>query len=311
MRAEHFRAMGSAAGVYVVGGGPELLATARRRIDDLEARWSRFRPDSELNRLNARADGEPHPVSPDTFSLLQRAVEAWRLTGGLCDPTVLGDVLRAGYRASFDDLPATVTAGASDLGRGAAGIELDPVARTARLPVGVGVDPGGVGKGFAADLVVAELLDAGAEGACVNLGGDLRVAGAAPAESWVVAVDHPWRPDPAGVVHLRDGAVATSSRMRRRWSTPTGPAHHLIDPRDGRPAAGDVLAASAVAAEGWQAEAFAKLAFLVGWVDGLERLDEHGVGALLVDDDGGVLVNRSMHRFLDGVPAPGVLEVQR
>jgi thiamine biosynthesis lipoprotein len=124
-----------------------------------------------------------------------------------------------------------------------------------------------------------------------------------------VAVDHPWRPEPSGVLHLLDGAVATSSRLRRRWDTPTGPAHHLIDPRDGRPAAGGTVAATAVAAAGWQAEAFAKAAFLGGWADGLHRLEEHDVGALLVDDDGAVLVNRSLHPFLDGVPTPVALEV--
>ena len=70
------------------------------------------------------------------------------------------------------------------------------------------------------------------------------------------------------------------------------------------------VAATAVAASGWQAEAFAKAAFLGGWVEGLRRLDDHGVGALLVDDDGGVLVNRSLHPFLDGVPTPAALEVQ-
>src|SRR5215471_9406246 len=222
MPAERFHAMGSDAHVVLVGGSPGLLGRARRRVEDLEARWSRFRPDSELTRLNDRAGDEPQRVSAETLLLLERAVDAWRVTAGRFDPTVLGDVLRAGYTASFDgpgfDAGAASRAGDSRLTRGCAGIELDAAARTARLPVGVGVDPGGIGKGLAADLVVAELLDAGADGAGVNLGGDVRVAGTPPAPSWVVAVDHPWRPEPAAVLHLRDGAVATSSRLRRRWT---------------------------------------------------------------------------------------------
>jgi FAD:protein FMN transferase len=272
--------MGSDAEVLVVGGSPGLLGRARRRVADLEARWSRFRPDSELSHLNARAGAEPEAVSEETFLLLERAVDAWRLTDGRFDPTVLGDVLRSGYTTSFD--------------------EPDHAARTARLPAGVGVDPGGIGKGLAADLVVTELLADGADGACVNLGGDIRVAGTPPAASWVVAIEHPWRSDPAAVVHLRDGAVATSSRLRRRWTTDAGAAHHLIDPERGRPVDAEVATATAVAAHGWQAEAFAKAAFVAGPLAGLDLLERVGVAGLVVDDDGAILTSRNLRPFLDG-----------
>jgi len=304
--------MGSDAHVLIVGGSPGLLGRARRRVEDLERRWSRFRPDSEISRLNDRAGADPQPVSAETLLLLERAVDAWRLTDGRFDPTVLGDVLRAGYTTSFDE-PAFDEAAASPsddcrLTRGCAAIELDPSARTARLPAGVGVDPGGIGKGLAADLVVAELLEDGADGACVNLGGDVRVAGTPPAASWVVAVEHPWRPDPAAVVHLRDGAVATSSRLRRRWTTDDGPAHHLIDPERGRPVDARVATATAVAAHGWQAEAFAKAAFVAGPLAGLDLLERVGVGGLVVDDDGAILTSPSLRPFLDGDAVPVALE---
>ncbi len=302
--------MGSDAHVLIVGGSPGLLGRARRRVEDLEARWSRFRPDSEISRLNERAGADPQPVSAETLLLLERAVDAWRLTDGRFDPTVLGDVLRAGYTTSFDEPAFDEAATPTDdcrLTRGCAAIQLDPVARTARLPAGVGVDPGGIGKGLAADLVVAELLDTGADGACVNLGGDVRVAGTPPAASWVVAVEHPWRADPAAVLHLRDGAIATSSRLRRQWATDDGPAHHLIDPERGRPVDAEVATATAVAAHGWQAEAFAKAAFVAGPLAGLDLLERVGVGGLVVDDDGAILTGPSLRRFLDGDAAPVAL----
>jgi len=304
--------MGSDAHVLIVGGSPGLLGRARRRVEDLERRWSRFRPDSEISRLNDRAGADPQPVSAETLLLLERAVDAWRLTDGRFDPTVLGDVLRAGYTTSFDE-PAFDEAAAAPtddcrLTRGCGAIELDPSARTARLPAGVGVDPGGIGKGLAADLVVAELLEDCADGVCVNLGGDVRVAGAPPAASWVVAVEHPWRADPAAVVHLRDGAVATSSRLRRRWTTDDGPAHHLIDPERGRPVDARVATATAVAAHGWQAEAFAKAAFVAGPLAGLDLLERVGVGGLVVDDDGAILTSPNLRPFLDGDAVPVALE---
>ena len=105
--------MGSDAHVHLVGGSPGLLGRARRRVEELEARWSRFRPDSELSRLNDGAGGDPQPVSAETVMLLERAVDAWRLTDGRFDPTVLGDVLRAGYTTSFDG-PALPTPSACD-----------------------------------------------------------------------------------------------------------------------------------------------------------------------------------------------------
>src|SRR6185503_2885871 len=88
-----------------------------------------------------------------------------------------------------------------------------------RLPAGCGFDPGGIGKGLAADKVVADLIGAGAVGACVNLGGDLRVAGDAPnGDAWTIAVEDPWSCDALADIGVRYGAVATSSIARRRWS---------------------------------------------------------------------------------------------
>src|SRR5204862_328066 len=79
--------------------------------------------------------------------------------------------------------------------------------REVRLPAGTGFDPGGIGKGLAADMVVAETMAAGAAGVCVNLGGDLRVTGLDPTDAaWTVAVEYPLAARPLAYVGLRDGA---------------------------------------------------------------------------------------------------------
>jgi len=83
-----FPAMGTTCCVTVVGGDPHLLDAARRRVDDLEAKWSRFGEDSEISRLNRRS-GQPTALSPDSFLLVDHAVAGWRATGGRYDPTVL------------------------------------------------------------------------------------------------------------------------------------------------------------------------------------------------------------------------------
>src|SRR5689334_23292135 len=95
-----FRAMGSDGHILIVG--PERLADrAQARIIELERRWSRFDEHSEVSALNRHA-GVPVVVSSETVELVERALDAWRLTHGWFDPTVLGDLVRAGYDRTFD-----------------------------------------------------------------------------------------------------------------------------------------------------------------------------------------------------------------
>ena len=253
--------MGSDAHLVVVGGPGDLAERARLRIDDLEQRWSRFRPDSEVSRLN-RSTGQALAVSSETVELVERAVDAWRLSGGTFDPTVLGAVIRAGYDRSFDQMVAGAGGSAGGEAAGGSAGEADrPDAgaivvdgHTVRLPAGSGFDPGGIGKGLAADMVTAETLAAGADGVCVNMGGDVRVAGTGPGGgTWTVAVEHPWSAPALVRVGLGDGAVATSTTLKRRWTSGGVERHHLIDPRTGRPSETDLNLATIVAAKAWVA----------------------------------------------------------
>ena len=154
-----FPAMGSDAHIIVIDGPPELAERGRERIDQLERRWSRFVPGSEISRLNIHA-GRRLVVSDDTVLLVRRAIEAWRLTGGTFDPTVLGDVVRAGYDRPLDELPDDAPARWSPFLPGCTDIRID--GNEVTFPAGIGFDPGGIGKGLAADLVAAELRAAGA-----------------------------------------------------------------------------------------------------------------------------------------------------
>jgi thiamine biosynthesis lipoprotein len=287
-----FDAMGSTAHVVVVGGDERHCDLARSRMADLEARWSRFRDTSEVSRLN-RAAGRPCAVSWETRLLVRRAVQGNAATAGRFDPTLLGAMLRLGYDRSFELIGSKPMRRYARVRVDAGHIEVDDRAGTVRLPPGVGFDPGGIGKGLAADLVVRELLAEGAEGACVNVGGDVRVRGPAPdGGEWRIGIEDPRGGPPLAVVGLSDGAVATSSRARRRWLGDGGELHHLVDPLTGTSACTPVLAASVVAAEGWRAEVLAKAAFLDGLVGragtalGLARLERLGVAALIVDERG-------------------------
>jgi thiamine biosynthesis lipoprotein len=278
--------MGSSARVIVLGGPPGLDRRAEERVADLERRWSRFLPQSELSRLNDAPRGRPTIVSPDTFLLVDRAVQAWKLTDGRYDPTVLDALLANGYDRSFTAIRPDCGGDPDEAhphpAPGCSAVALDARLHAVTLPVGTSLDPGGIGKGLAADLVAEELMAAGAEGVLVDLGGDVRVAGAGPHEgAWVVDVEHPLHgPRPLLHLLLRDAGVATSSRLRRRWHRNGVPRHHLLDPATGRPTLGTLVAATVVAGEAWWAETLTKAAF----VGGLEAVT--GASALLVHDDG-------------------------
>lgn len=291
--------MGSVARV-VVAGDPSLVDLAARRLGELEDRWTRFRP-SELTELNHRT-GQAVPVSRDLYVLVERAVASWRATRGRFDPTVHDALLASGYDRSFplvggsvalDRAPARPTPGCR-------GIALDPARRTIRIPNDVHLDPGGIGKGLAADLVSGELMRAGAEGVLLGVGGDVRVRGHAPGgRSWVVSVADPADADhELARVALADGAIATSSRLKRAWSSESGERlHHVIDPRTGLPCQDAPAGISVIAGEAWWAEAMTTSAMVAGprWRSALIPAD---TPAVVVDEDGAVEATESMRRVL-------------
>ncbi len=283
-----FRAMSTDVVVTVVGGGwraDALLDLARRRVAELQQRWSRFRPDSEIGRLN-RAAGRPLIVSTDTVTAVRAACSAWQFTGGRFDPTVHDSLLRLGYDDTIDVVrergggtPAVPTPAP-----GCAGIAFDESTGVVRLPDGVHLDLGGIGKGLAADLVVDDLLSAGAAGALVSIGGDLRVAGSPPdGEAWRVDVIDPRTDARITQLSLLDGGVATSTTLRRRWRTGQRPHHHLLAPVTGASTTTDVVGACVVADTACWADALSKVPFVEP--DGAGCFDR--ATALVMHDDGG------------------------
>ena len=197
VRSVTFRVMGCDAFVVTHGGPDDLPARAESRLRDLAARWTRFDDRSELSAINAAA-GRAVAVSAETFAVVGLAVDAWRVTDGWFDPTVLPMLVAAGYDRSFERVAGRPVwyDDATSAAPGCADIELDGEHSTVRLPVGVAIDLGGIGKGRAADIVAGEMIAAGAHGACVDLGGDVAVAGTTvDGEAWVIGIADPFAPD--------------------------------------------------------------------------------------------------------------------
>lgn len=302
--------MGCRLHVIGVDADPTLLHAARARLEQLERRWTRFAPDSDISRLNQRAPGPAVTVmvEADTITLLQRMIEGWRATDGRYNPTVLCRLVASGYVASrTDSTRVTVLPPWAGPEMALDGIEIDVVRRLVTLPPGMVLDAGGIGKGLAADLTVSWLLGAGAGGALVSIGGDLAMGGTPPtADGWIIEVEHADRSD--GVLcslAVAGGGVATSSIVSRTWTTAGSTHHHVIDPVSGGESTTDLAAVTVLAPSAWQAEVFATSALLVGTRGAVDELERHGLDGMAIDRCGNVLCTYDL-RELDRVMEAGV-----
>lgn len=243
-------------------------------VNQLEQVASRFRADSEISGVN-RAAGQWVRASALLMELVEVALAAADTTGGLVDPCLGRQVDAAGYRTwAADDvavLAPRFPAPASGSWR-----DVEIAQGRIRIPTGVGLDLGATAKAWLADEVAERIADEVGLDVVANMGGDLRVIAADP---WIVSADHEVPGLPERVIGITEGGLATSGQGRRRWLTPSGPAHHLIDPRTGRSADTAWWAVSALAASATTANVAATAGMLLD-VDGPDWFAQRGLHGL-------------------------------
>jgi thiamine biosynthesis lipoprotein len=268
-------------------GAAEAVAAARRQLLDWHDRFTRFRPSSELSRLNADRREEV-PARDEMLALAEAVAQAGELTGGLVDGTLPGEVAAAGYRDTVGPplpvalalrlAPARRPAGASEERRWRS-VRVDRARGVVRRPPGVALDSGGLAKGLFADMIADRL--AGRPDVVVACAGDVRMG---PGTLRPVVVASPFSRATLHAFAPVTGGVATSGITRRSWLDAQGrAAHHLLDPATGRPAFTGVVQATALAPTALEAELRAKAALLSGPGEAPEWLPHGGV---VVHEDG-------------------------
>ena len=296
---DSWHAMGSQVDLTMLDGPPSALAVGRRLLDGLERAWSRFREDSEISRLN-RAQGAWVSIRPATRTLLLLMQEGHDASRGIFDPTVLAAVATVGYDHSVswpgpgEPMPHL---GGRDAWTGVPGLaSLEVEGGRARIGAGVGVDSGACGKGLAADMVAEAMCRAGAGGVLVSVGGDISARGAMPDErGWGVHVTGPGDRVLA-LLAFSGGGVATSATWRRRWRRSDGTtAHHVIDPRTGRPSSGVVVQATVMAATAAWAEVMATTV-LVGGNDA--AAEASALPAVVVEQSGRIRLQGGIEQWM-------------
>jgi len=271
---------------------PAALGPAEAWLRDLLASvdraCSRFRDDSEIwyvERVNA-----PTPVGTVLAEVVTEALRVARATSGLVDPTVGTAMAALGYDRDFaavaTDLPDRVVARPAP---GWRSIGWDATRRLLSVPAGVRVDLGAVGKAWASDRAATLIAERCGVGTLVSLGGDLAVAGPAPAGGWRIWVgaDHEHAGPEDTLVTIVDGGLATSGITRRTWRRAGRVMHHIVDPRTGSSAEPVWRAVSVAAANCVDANAASTAAIVLGdaapgW------LADTGLPARLIGLDGRV-----------------------
>ncbi len=278
-------------------------------FEEWEQHLSRFRSDSELSHLNRHA-GEPYPVSPTLWEVIQSAREAARQSDGIVTPLLLDALESAGYSRSFDEL---VTTGESPVESDMPvipdamppvpthwqAIETDSATRTVRLSAGMRLDLNGVAKGWAADQAMQRLRKYAP--VLVDAGGDIAMSGTREGgERWPIAITDPHNPgQQLELLMMGGGGVATSGRDYRRWQQGGRWQHHIIDPRTNQPARTDLLSVTVVAPTVAQAEVAARVVLILGSNAGLSWLEARSpLAALLVREDGRSIRSKRLHHYV-------------
>lgn len=254
-------------------------------IERLEELFSRSIPDSDVSRINNNAGQKPVKVSPEVFYVTEQALEYAEMSDGVFDPTVApltdlwGFFSDQEYRVpEAEEIEDTLPLVDYSL------VELDPEEQTVYLPVsGMGLELGGIAKGFIVDQALEILIDAGVESAYVNAG-DIGLLGTRPdGEPWRIGVRNPRdERDMIAVLSLQDIGVDTSGDYERGFEEDGVKYHHILNAKTGMPAM-ELASVTVLSATTMEADVLSTLAFILGPEAGFSLIeDKAGIEGVFV-----------------------------
>ncbi|MCX6015192.1 MAG: FAD:protein FMN transferase [Chloroflexales bacterium] len=277
----------------VVSNSPLDTVAIESQVEEWEQALSRFRPNSDLSRLNRQRHAH---VSAPLQQVLLAALEVAQWSQGLVVPSLGQHIADIGYDQNFATV-APVTAAVVDAAIVPDWRRIVVRGRDVTIPPQMKLDLAGVAKGWIAEQLVALFTPPGGS-LLAQIGGDVSVSAPSDTVPWCIAVDHPLQSTSCGNIALFEGTVATSSTYERRWQRAGQTIHHIIDPRSGMPAQSDVLTASVIATQAIYAEAAAKIIVVLGSAAGLAWVSRYALPALIIDQSGNVRTNDAWVPFI-------------
>lgn len=287
-----FGAMGSRFHINVVDAPELFLNELAYEIERLEALWSRFRSTSEISLVNS-AEGHPVMVSPETTQLIKKMISAYELTGGLFNPGLLPRLMEIGYNQSLAEPGSTNLPKNKLSGFSPKDIELD--GPFVKIPASATLDPGGIGKGLAADMLGEKIRNAGYDSYFVNAGGDLYGQGSSPdGDPWRISVENPFSPDEEICQITFDKAgVATSSNLKRVFNG----ASHLVDPNGPEAQPSNIATVTVISGSAARSEVLTKACMFTTPDKAFELIDSVNAAALIVTKENEIFRSKDWMKF--------------
>lgn len=279
---------------------PEAAERALDEVDRLENLLSEWRPWTEISRVNQHAGGEPVRVSPETWTVVDRALYYARLSDGAFDPTwaALRDLWDFRSPNAVPPPPESVRSRLPLVNWRL--VEMNPRAHTIRLARrGMALGLGGIAKGYALDRARQILLDSGVSNFALYAGGQVLIEGTRTGRAWRVGIQHPRDPSILlGTLSLTSGSVSTGGDYEHYFEHQGLRYHHIINPRTGYPV-DHTIAVTVVARTGLDADALDTALFVLPPDRAMHLATQLGVAMLRTGPDLSSTITPAMRSILE------------
>ena len=266
--------LGTVCSITSYGASEDLYDDIFLALKDIEDRMRVSGDSSEVARINAAAGLNAVEVSPDTASLIRRAADIGSAAPGTFDVTI--GPLVALWGIGIKEHPAVPDPEAIK--------ELLPLIGSSRISfdgdsvylpeAGMGIDLGGIAKGYAADIAKDMLMKNSVTHALIDFGGNILTVGTKPdGNPWRIGIQDPSKPrgQYVGIVELVDLAAVTSGPYERFFIQDGVRYHHILDPATGYPAENGVVSATVITAESVVGDALSTMSYILG-LDGVSGM---------------------------------------
>ncbi len=255
------------------------IRVAMEQFNLIEKIFSDKRSDSQISLVNREAYKRPVKVSREVFDLITTSFTFSELSGGAFDITVgpLVDLWKQAGDANNVPSDEQIKESLSKVGYKK--LILNEADSSVRFTVeGMRLDFGGIAKGYAVDLAVEAMLDSGAVGGMVDIGGNIRCFGKPPKEQedWVIGVQNPNLSSPQQVImilKLDDKSAATSGNYKRFVTIGGRHFSHIIDPRTGQTVE-ELSSVTIITEQATDADALSTSVTVMGAEDGMKLIEK-------------------------------------
>lgn len=275
-------------------GAEEALDQAREEIRGLESAWSVTDEESEIWQVN-HSEGNPVTLSEDTAAVVQFALDMAAKTDGALEPTIYPVLSAWGFTTDENRIPDDDEIKGLLENVGYEKVELN--GNEIRLPQGMELDLGAVGKGYAGDLTAALLEEDGITSALLDIGGNIQAIGSRPDGSdWRLGIRSPFGEGMLGALSVSDCAVVTSGNYERYFVGEDGKEYgHIIDPETGYPVDNGLASVTIIADEGKMGDALSTSMFVKGLNGAADYWREHqDFEMIIVTEDGQVYLTEGV-----------------